>query len=181
MPIINDQTIRIIQTLCNNCGYDTTLLDFLKKYNKSLPEPYLATGQSCYYNAQIERHGLTGLHFDEETIDDINYIRKAFGKEPVAVRGEIPVVYTTLLGTTEFYYATQSFPAFIFEETFQCSVDHTLDILPKVGEKEQDYFLRLMEYRIRESKNFDVAATEECLRRTKRIIDKFCVLKIAYI
>ena len=176
----NKDAIKTIQALYNKLGYgytsttDNTLLYLLSEYNKTLEEPYLATGQSCYYSEQIAKNGLTNLHFDQETIDDINYIFQCFGKKPYAKKGDIPIVFTTLLGTTEFNYATQSFPAFIYEDVFKGSVFHTFSIAPKVGEREQDFLLRVMEYNIENSTNFNLSNKEECLIRTKGIIDRFC-------
>ena len=154
---------------------DQELLDMLVEYNSKLDEPYFATGQNSYYNEQIEQNGLSRLTLKEQDIEDANFIATSFGKKPHSSSNiSIPIVYTTLLGTTEFNYASQSFPASIFEDVFGCSADHSLPIQPIVGESEQDYYLRVMEYQVDNSPNFIKENKEEVLLRTKRLINSFC-------
>ena len=154
---------------------DQELLYTLEEYNSKLDEPYFATGQNSYYNDQIEEKGLSNLRLKEQDIEDANFIATSFGKKPhSSSNNSIPIVYTTLLGTTEFNYASQSFPASIFEDAFGCSADHSLPIQPIVGESEQEYYLRVMEYQIDNSPTFIKENKEEVLLRTKRLINSFC-------
>ena len=156
-------------------GMDQELLYMLVEYNSKLDEPYFATGQNSYYNEQIEQNGLSNLRLKVQDIEDANYIATSFGKKPhSSSNNSIPIIYTTLLGTTEFNYASQSFPASIFEDVFGCSADHSLPIQPIVGESEQDYYLRVMEYQIDNSPTFIKENKEEVLLRTKRLINSFC-------
>lgn len=169
-----------IQNIYNQFGYgydeenDARLLMTLQEYNQSQEIPFLATGQSGYFNEQIEEKGLTSLQINNEDIEDAQYIANCFGVKTNFQNSNIPITYTTLLGTTEFNYATQSFPAIIFEDVFQCSPSHSLPIQPIVGESEQDYYLRLLKHQISNTPTFNKNNEQEALLRAKRLIANFC-------
>ena len=175
-----DRIDQNVQKIYNDSRYgyddlqDSNLLMNLQEYNLQLRTPYLATGQSCYFNSQIENNGLANLKLNFQDMEDAKFISKCFGVETHYSENEIPITYTTLLGTTEFNYATQTFPAGIFEDVFQCSPNHNLPIQPKVGELEQEFFLRLLEHQIDVSSIFNKEKKQEALFRGKRLIENFC-------
>lgn len=121
----------------------------LQEYNQSQESPLLATGQSGYFNEQIDENGLTVLEMKQQDIEDAEFISRSFNINTNFKNNNLPMIYTTLLGTTEFNYATQSFPAVIFEDVFQYSPNHIPPIRPLVGEKEPDFYLRLLKYQIK--------------------------------
>lgn len=153
---------------------DGQLLMELQNYNMSLNVPYLATGQSGYFHQQIMSNGLGSFKLNPQDIEDAKFISKCFGKNAAYSSNNIPITYATLLGTTEFNYASQSFPAGIYEDVFQCSPDHDFPIQPLVGEKEEDYYLRVLEYQINSYDQFDSINKQEVLNRGKRLIHNFC-------
>lgn len=161
--------------------YESTM----KNHNLETGRLYFATGQSCYYNEQADRDGLCSLKMSQEDIADANFIINCFGGrnghqppdgEPPKPRSEdkISVLYTTLPGSTELLYASQSFPAFIFEDVFGCGADHIPTISPKVGEEESDFYLRLLGHRIDTTDGFPSDKREQVLMSGKRLIDSFC-------
>ena len=172
-----------IQAIYNENKYDydalsnSTLLMDLEEYNLSLNVPYLASGQSCYFNESVDANGLYNFKLRQQDIDDARFISQCFGVTTNYHDVSIPIIYTTLLGTTEFNYATQTFPAGIFEDVFQCSPLHDFPIQPIVGETEQDFFLRLLKYQIEHSESFNMEYAEEVLKRGKRLINNFCAGK----
>ena len=174
---------KAIQTIYdqNSFGYDEVkdadLLMQLQNYNLTLEEPYLATGQSSYFNNQIELNGLSQQKLNLQDIEDAKFISQSFGITTNYTDNNVPITYVTLLGTTEFYYATQRFPAGIFEDVFQCSPNHSWPIQPIVGELEKDFYLRLLEYQIDNSEYFFKENKNEVMMRGKRLIDNFCVGK----
>ena len=153
---------------------DGQLLMKLQNYNMSLNVPYLATGQSGYFHEQIMSNGLGSFKLNPQDIEDAKFISKCFGKNTAYSSNNTPITYATLLGTTEFNYASQSFPAGIYEDVFQCSPDHDFPIQPLVGEKEEDYYLRVLEYQINSYNQFDSINKQEVLNRGKRLIHNFC-------
>lgn len=169
-----------IQSLYNNFGYgydeelDYKLLMPLQEYNQNQEIPYLATGQNGYFNDQVDANGLSKLRLNSMDVEDAKFIANCFGKQISFQEVDIPIVYTTLLGTTEFNYGTQTFPAGIWEDVFGLSPEHSLPLQPIVGEKEQDYYLRLLKYQIECSKTFDKNYEQEALFRAERLINNFC-------
>lgn len=169
-----------IQKIYNQFGYgydeknDAELLLSLQEYNQSQEYPLLATGQSGYFNEQIDENGLTVLEMKQQDIEDAEFISRSFNINTNFKNNNLPMIYTTLLGTTEFNYATQSFPAVIFEDVFQCSPNHILPIRPLVGEKEPDFYLRLLKYQIKNMPMFNKEKEQEVLFRSKRLIEHFC-------
>lgn len=146
----------------------------LQEYNLQQKDPYFATGQSCYFNEQIDNFGLSNLKLNPQDIEDARFISNCFGIETHYLGNNTSIIYATLLGTTEFNYGIQTFSAGIFEDVFQCSVTHELPINPKVGELEQDFYLRLLNYQIDNTESFDKEKKEETLLRGKRLINNFC-------
>lgn len=170
----------ILQNLYNKYGYgysdinDAKLLMELQNYNMMQNIPYLATGQNGYFHEQIMQNGLGSFKLKSQDIEDARFISSCFGKTIMYSENNIPISYTTLLGTTEFNYGTQTFPAGIFEDVFQCSPNHNFPIQPIVGESEQDFYLRLLEFQIDSFKNFNITRKQEVLDRGKRLINSFC-------
>ena len=154
---------------------DGEFLSALEELNISLEEPYIVTGQNGYFNERIMSKGLGDLSLDPEDQEDVDFIIDCFHNHNRRFQTDsIPFFSTTLLGTVEFNYATQTFPAGIEENVFQCYADHAWPILPKVGESEEDFYMRLMEYQIEHSETFDMSKKEEVLEKTRRLVDKFC-------
>jgi len=153
------------------------LLMYLAEYNLNQSIPYLACGMSCYFNSQADTEGISNFKLTEQDKMDAKYIASCFGKEINYSDNDLSVLYTTLLGTTELNYATQTFPAGIFEDVFQCSITHELPLQPLVGEKEEDYYSRVLEYQISQCKNFPSEKVNEVLYRGKRMVNKFCIGK----
>ena len=179
----NKKVNTIIQSLYNKYGYgytdinDAQLLMDLQNYNMLQDDPYLATGQSGYFHEQIMSNGLGSFKLNSQDIEDAKYISNCFGKVTMYSENNIQVTYTTLLGTTEFNYGTQTFPAGIFEDVFQCSPIHEFPIQPIVGESEQDFYLRLLEHQIDSSEEFNTINKQEVVNRGKRLIHNFCAHK----
>lgn len=135
-----------LQHLYNsNCNYEE-LMYALQEYNLSEAVPYLASGMSSYFNKQVDESGLSNLKLSAQDKEDAKFIASCFGKKINYSDNDLSILYTTLLGTTEFNYATQTFPAGIFEDVFQCSVDHSFPIQPIVGESEPDFYCRVLDY-----------------------------------
>lgn len=164
---------RELQHLYDSNNYDEMLM-LLQEYNLSLPMPILASGMSCYFNNQVDEHGLTNLKIAPKDIEDAKFIASCFGKTINYADNNLPILYTTLLGTTEFNYGMQTFPAGIFEDVFQCSPDHSLPIQPIVGESEIDYYCRVLDYQIKNFANFPMEKRNEVLARAKRLATNFC-------
>jgi len=150
------------------------LLLFLTEYNLNQSVPYLASGMSCYFNGQADTDGISSFNLTEQDKIDAKYIASCFGKEINYSDNDLSVLYTTLLGTTELNYAAQTFPAGIFEDVFQCSSTHELPIQPIVGEREADYYVRVLEYQILQCKSFPSEKIDEVLYRGKRLANNFC-------
>ena len=136
--------------------------------------PYLASGVSSYFNEQIEQKGLSYLKLSMQDIEDAKFISACFNKETNFSDNNLSILYTSLLGTVELNYASQSFPAGIFEDVFQCSVTHELPLEPIYGEKEVDYYIRVLEYQISQYVYFPMEYKEEALQRARRLAEKFC-------
>lgn len=179
----NKKVNTIIQSLYNKYGYgytdinDAQLLMDLQNYNMLQDDPYLATGQSGYFHEQIMSNGLGSFKLNSQDIEDAKYISNCFGKVTMYSENNIQITYATLLGTTEFNYGTQTFPAGIFEDVFQCSPIHEFPIQPIVGESEQDFYLRLLEHQIDSSEEFNTINKQEVVNRGKRLIHNFCAHK----
>ena len=173
----------IIQNLYNKYGYgyndinDAELLMALQNYNMEQDVPYLATGQSGYFHEQIMNNGLGSFKLNQQDIEDAKFISNCFGKTTAYSENSIPISYTTLLGTVEFNYGTQTFPAGIFEDVFQCNPNHDFPIRPIVGESEQDFYLRILEFQIDSFDGFNAMNKQEVLDRGKRLIHNFCKYK----
>lgn len=161
---------------CDDIRNEQLLME-LQNYNMIQEVPYLATGQNGYFHEQIMSNGLGNFKLNPQDIEDAKYISSCFGKETSYSENNIPITYTTLLGSTEFDYATQSFPAGIYEDVFQCGWDHDFPIRPLVGEKEEDFYLRVLEFQINSKDGFDPSHKQEVLNRGKRLIHNFCCHK----
>lgn len=172
-----------VQKIYNMYGFgydaenDAQLLMCLQEFNQERSVPYLASGQNGYFNEQIDANGLVSLKVKEQDLEDAKFISSCFGKNTNYQTNDIQIIYTTLLGTTEFNYASQSFPAGIFEDVFQCSPSHELPIQPKVGESEQDFYIRLLSYQIDSLSSFKMEFKDEVLYRARRLINNFCKAK----
>ena len=148
-----------------------------QEFNMSAETPFLASGQSSYFNEQIDQGGMSGLKLREQDVEDARFIAECFGKKASFSDDNLDILYTTLPGTTEMNYATQTFPAIIFEDVFQCSASHELPFSPKVGEKEEDYWTRVLDTKIAENKDFPQDKIEEVRKRGMRLAKNFCTGK----
>ena len=148
-----------------------------QEFNMSAETPFLASGQSSYFNEQIDQNGMSGLKLREQDVEDARFIAECFGKKASFSDDNLDILYTTLPGTTEMNYATQTFPAIIFEDVFQCSAGHELPFSPKVGEKEVDYWARVLDAKISEAENFPEDKIEEAKERGARLAKNFCTGK----
>ena len=164
--------IQLQQLYDSNNYYE--LLMLLQEYNLSQSTPYLATGQSCYFNEQVSQNGLSSLKLAEQDIEDAKFIAMCFGKTLNYSDNDLSTLYTTLLGTTEFNYGMQTFPAGIYEDVFQCPVDHSFPIQPVVGESEADFYCRILDFNISQFPNFPISKRDEVLARAKRLANNFC-------
>ena len=162
-----------LQELYDSKEYNELLM-LLQEYNLSQTMPFLASGLSCYFNEQIDEKGLSNLKLSSQDIEDAKFIASCFGKTINYSDNNLSTLYTTLLGTTEFNYGMQTFPAGIFEDVFQCSPDHSLPIQPIVGENEVDYYCRVLDYQISQHDNFPIEKRDEALARAKRLAQNFC-------
>ena len=154
---------------------DYDLLISLQEININLEEPYIVTGQSGYFNERIEREGLGDLSLDREDLEIVNYIIECFhNNQRKFMTDSISFFSSAFMGSVEFNFATQTFPAGIEENVFQCTAGHRWPILPRVGESEKDFYIRLLEYQIDHSETFDMSKREEVLIRAKKLVTKFC-------
>ena len=146
-------------------------------FNLSAGTPFLASGQSSYFNEQIDKNGMSGLKLHEQDIKDAHFIAECFGRKASFSDDNLDILYATLPGTIEMNYATQTFPAVIFEDVFQCSAGHELPLSPKVGEKEEDYWVRVLDTKIAETKGFPQDKIMEVRKRGARLAKHFCTGK----
>ena len=146
----------------------------IRSLNMESDSPYLATGQNGYFVDQIEKNGFGKLKISESDREDARFISECFGvKTGYGVHKET-ILYTTLPGTVEMNYASQTFPAGIYEDVFQCSPDHGLPYPPKLGESEESYWMRVLSSKIEESEIFPNDKKEEALSRGQNLIKHFC-------
>ena len=148
-----------------------------QEFNMSAETPFLASGQSSYFNEQIDQSGMSGLKLREQDVKDARFIAECFGKKASFSDNNLDILYTTLPGTTEMNYAMQTFPAIIFEDVFQCSAGHELPFNPKVGEKEEDYWTRVLDTKIAENEDFPQDKIKEARERGMRLVKNFCTGK----
>lgn len=148
-----------------------------QEFNMSAETPFLASGQSSYFNEQIDQSGMSGLKLREQDVDDARFIAECFGKKASFSDDNLDILYTTLPGTTEMNYAAQTFPAIIFEDVFQCSAGHELPFDPKVGEEEEDYWTRVLDTKIVENEDFPQDKIKEARERGMRLSKNFCAGK----
>ena len=148
-----------------------------QEFNMSAETPFLASGQSSYFNEQIDQSGMSGLKLREQDVEDARFIAECFGEKASFSDDNLDVLYTTLPGTIEMNYATQTFPAIIFEDVFQCSAGHELPFNPKVGEKEEDYWARVLDTKIAENEDFPQDKIKEVRERGMRLAKNFCTGK----
>ncbi len=158
-----------------NDYYET--LKLLQEYNLSQPMPFLACGLSCYFNSQANENGLSNLKLSTQDIEDAKFIASCFGKTINYSDNNLSTLYTTLLGTVEFNYGMQTFPAGIFEDVFQCYANHSWPIQPNVGESEVDFYCRVLDYQISKFDGFPLERKDEALFRAKRLASNFCTGK----
>lgn len=148
-----------------------------QEFNMSAETPFLASGQSSYFNEQIDQSGMSGLKLREQDVEDARFIAECFGEKASFSDNNLDILYTTLPGTTEMNYAMQTFPAIIFEDVFQCSAGHELPFNPKVGEKEKDYWTRVLDTKIAENEDFPQDKIREVRERGMRLAKNFCTGK----
>lgn len=148
-----------------------------QEFNMSAETSFLASGQSSYFNEQIDQNGMSGLKLRKQDVEDARFIAECFGKKASFSDDNLDILYATLPGTIEMNYAAQTFPAIIFEDVFQCPANHDLPFSPKVGEKEEDYWVRVLDAKIAENKNFPQDKTEEVRERGMRLAKSFCTGK----
>ncbi len=164
--------IQLQQLYDTNDYYEMPML--LQEYNLSQSMPFLASGLSCYFNNQVNENGLSNLKLSAQDIEDAKFIASCFGKTINYSDNNLSTLYTVLLGTIEFNYGMQTFPAGIFEDVFQCSSDHSMPIQPIVGESEVDFYCRVLEYQISQFNDFPLERKSEALVRAKRLTSNFC-------
>lgn len=148
-----------------------------QEFNMSAETPFLASGQSSYFNEQIDQSGMSGLKLREQDVEDARFIAECFGEKASFSDNNLDILYTTLPGTTEMNYAMQTFPAIIFEDVFQCSAGHELPFNPRVGEKEEDYWVRVLDTKIAENGDFPQDKIKEVRERGMRLAKNFCTGK----
>ena len=92
---------------------DIVFLDTLRRINSGLEEPYFVTGQSGYFTERIEREGLGDLTLEKEDQEIVDFIIDCFHHrhDMKFKASSIPFFSSTLMGTVEYNYGTQSFPA----------------------------------------------------------------------
>lgn len=165
-----------LEQLYNPDNYSEMLMQ-LQEYNLIQSIPYMACGMSGYFNIKVEELGINNLKLDGQDKEDAKFIAACFGKKTNYSDNGLSVLYITLLGTTEFNYAMQTFPAGIYEDVFQCSANHSFPIRPIVGESEVDFYIRILEYQISQCPAFPLEKKDEVLYRAKRLINRFCCNK----
>jgi len=146
----------------------------LRDYNMESPAPTLASGQNSYFNAQIDQTGFEKrLRLQKQDAEDAKFIANCLNKDVDYDKNDLPILYTTLPGTIEFNYATQTFPAGIYEDVFQENADHSLSIQPFVDEPENLYWKRVLREKL-STQNLPSDQLTEAYSRGERLIDKFC-------
>lgn len=170
----HNRELQTIYNLAINEQGSWEALQKIEEFNCKTESPFLASGQSSYFNEQIDENGMKGLKLRKEDIEDAKYIAECFGKEINLSDDGLDILYATLPGTTEMNYATQTFPAVIFEDVFQGSATHELPFPPKVGEKEEEYWLRVLSQKISETKEFPADKVLETKLRGARLARNFC-------
>lgn len=149
------------------------LLQF-ELHNKESASPVLASGQSGYFTEQIMHTGFEQrLRLDDQTQADAKFIAKCFGKTINYGANQLPILYTTLPGSVEFGYATQTFPAGIYEDVFQESPERHLSTPPLAYEPERLYWQRVLSTKL-DQQNLPAEQAATALSRGNRLIDSFC-------
>lgn len=169
-----NQELQAIYNLAADGREDWEISQKVEEFNCTTESPFLASGQSSYFNEQIDKNGINGLKLHQEDIEDAKYIAECFGKKISLSDDALDILYTTLPGTTEMNYAMQTFPAVIFEDVFQGSVTHDLPFPPKVGEKEEVYWSRVLSQKISEAEDFPTDKILEAKMRGARLAHNFC-------
>lgn len=150
------------------------LLAALQEQNIESAAPALASGQSSYFNQQIDESGFEKpLRLQNQDIEDAKFVAQCFGKMINYDNRDLPILYTTLPGTVEFNYAAQTFPAGIYEDVLQESPDHSLSTPPLVGEPENIYWQRVLTEKL-SAQNLPETQIKEALVRGSRLINHFC-------
>lgn len=166
--------LQAIYDLAMTSQEDWRISQEIEEFNCATESPFLATGQSGYFNEQIAKNGMKGLKLQQEDIADARYIAECFGKKINLSDDALDILYATLPGTTEKNYARQTFPAVIFEDVFQCPATHELPFPPKVGEKEEVYWSRVLSQKISETEDFPADKVLEAKMRGARLAHNFC-------
>lgn len=171
-----NRELQVIYDLALPAGYDNwEAMRKAEDFNCTTEAPFLASGQSSYFSDQIDKNGMSGLKLHEEDIEDAKYIaEECFDKQINLSNDALDILYATLPGTVEANYATQTFPAVIFEDVFQCSATHELPFPPKVGEKEEAYWSRVLSQKISEKEDFSAGKVLEVKMRGVRLAHNFC-------
>lgn len=170
-----NREFQAIYDLALPAGYDDwEIMQKVEDRNCMMESPFLASGQSSYFSEQIDKNGMSSLKLRKEDIENAKYIAECFGKQINFSNDTLDILYTTLPGTTEINYATQTFPAVIFEDVFQCSVTHKLPFPPKVDEKEEVYWSRVLSQKISEKEDFPADKILEVKMRGMRLAHNFC-------
>ncbi len=161
---------------------------------------YFASGQSAYFNKQIEEKGLNDLRIDEydaETLRQLYLlVNRGFGRpKDYGVKGTM--LYVCAAGTGELDYSRQSFPSGILEDIFGWSrnriypwKDYTGEDNTRVdfvvGEEEADYWMRVVEKQIEDrrinnqplmidDKALNDEELEEFKKRVHSLFKRLCV------
>lgn len=169
-----NQELQAIYDLATTGQEDWEISQQIEEFNCTTETPFLASGQSSYFNEQIDKNSMNGLRLRKEDIEDAKFIAECFGKGINLSDDALKILYTTLPGTTEMNYATQTFPAVIFEDVFQCPATHELPFPPKVGEKEEVYWSRVLSQKISETESFPADKVLEAKMRGARLAHNFC-------
>jgi hypothetical protein len=129
---------------------------------------------SCYFNRQVDTKGLVNLKLLPEDIEDARFISRCFGKETKYVDNGLSILYTSILGSVESEYAMQTFPAGLNEDVFMQSAAHVLELNPFLGEREEEYYTRVLDYKIKLKGDISEETRQEILTRGRRLAEKFC-------
>ena len=67
-----------------------------QEFNMSAETPFLASGQSNYFNEQIYQSGMSGLKLRDQDVEDARFIAECFGKKASFSDDNLDILYTPL-------------------------------------------------------------------------------------
>lgn len=95
-------------------GTQLEIQNRFQEFNMSAETPFLASGQSGYFNEQIDQSGMSGLKLYKQDMEDARFIAECFGKKASFSDDNLDVLYTTLPGTTEYELRDTNIPSNYF-------------------------------------------------------------------